>query len=76
MPKTPPGGSVKPEPSLLILTLRGLALYGFSYSLYWAAAWVIGSPHEFRNLWAKSLLPLGVVLAAMYFNKTNQTRGK
>ena len=64
------------KPGPLILALRGLALYVVSYGLYWAAAWAIGSPHEFRNLWAKSLIPLCVVGAAMYFNKTNHTSGK
>ena len=74
MPKTPPGGFVKTRPGPLVLALRGLALYAVSYGLYWGAAWGIGSPHEFRNLWAKALIPLAVVLAAMYFNKTNQMR--
>lgn len=79
MLKTRRGGCVnKPRSPIrtrLVWILRGLALYVFSYGLYWAAAWVIGSPHEFRHLWAKSLIPLGVVLAALYFNKTNQSRG-
>ncbi|MGI4789883.1 MAG: hypothetical protein ACRYFS_13650 [Janthinobacterium lividum] len=67
---------MKTKPGLLVMALRGLALYAFSYALYWSAAWEIGGPHEFRNLWAKSLIPLGVVIAALYFNKTNQTRGR
>ena len=67
---------MKTKPSVFVRVGRGLALYTVSYGLYWAAAYGIGSPHEFRNLWAKSLIPLGVVLAAYYFNKTNRTHGK
>jgi uncharacterized membrane-anchored protein len=72
----PPGGSVKPKPSILVVVLRILALYAFSYALYWGAAWMIGSPHEFANLWAKALTPVAVVAAAFYFNQTNQRRGQ
>ena len=67
---------MKRQPSLLLVVLRGLALYAFAYALYWGAAWMIGSPHEFRNLWAKSLILPGIAAAAFYFNKTNQTRRK
>lgn len=75
MPKMQLGGSVKTKSSLAVLALRGAALYAFAYACYWGAAYLVGSPHEFRHLWAKSLIPLGVVAAAMYFNKTNQSRG-
>jgi hypothetical protein len=67
---------VKTKPSVFTMAWRGLALYAVSYGLYWAAAWGIGSPHEFRNLWAKSLIPLAVVLAAMYLDKTNSMPNK
>ena len=76
MPKTPPGGSVKTNPKVWVIVLRGLALYAFSYGMYWGAAWMVGSPHEFRNLWAKALIPVSVLAAAYYFNLTNQRRGK
>ena len=58
-----------------MIVLRGAALYAFSYGMYWGAAWMVGSPHEFVNLWAKSLTPVGVVAAAYYFNHTNKKRG-
>ncbi len=67
---------MKPKPSLGIIILRGLAIYAVSYGLYWCAAYGVGSPHEFRALWGKSLTPLAVAAAAYYFNKTNKTRGK
>ena len=62
--------------SIAIVILRGLALYVFSYAMYWGAAWMVGSPREFSDLWAKALIPVGVVAAAFYFNQTNQRRGK
>lgn len=67
---------MKPKPSVPIILLRGAALYAFSYAMYWGAAWMVGSPHEFVNLWAKALIPVAVVAAAFYFNQTNQRRGK
>ena len=67
---------MKTEPTPLVLVLRGLLLYAFSLGCYWGAAWMIGSPREFSNLWAKALIPVGVAAAAFYFNKTNQSRGK
>lgn len=67
---------MKIKPSLSIILLRGAALYAFSYALYWGAAYMVGSPREFANLWAKALTPVGVVAAAFYFNQTNQRRGK
>ena len=76
MRKTPPGGSVKTKLSLWALIGCGLALYAFSYGMYWGAAWMVGSPHEFRHLWAKALIPVGVLAAAYYFNPTNQKRQK
>ena len=63
-------------PSIAIVILRGLALYAFSYAMYWGAASMVGSPREFSNLWTKALIPVGVVAAAFYFNQTNQRRGK
>ena len=75
MPKMRPGGSVN-KPRVLVLVLRGVALYAFGYACYWGAAWLVGSPHDFRHLWAKALLLPGIAAAAFYFNKTNQTRGK
>ena len=67
---------MKTKPSVPIMILRGLALYAFSYGMYWGAAWMVGSPREFSNLWAKALIPVAVVAAAFYFNQTNQRRGK
>lgn len=67
---------MKTKPSIAVIIFRVAALYAFSYGMYWGAAWMVGSPHEFPNLWAKALIPVGVVAAAFYFNKTNQTRGK
>lgn len=67
---------MKRKPSIAIVILRGLALYAVSYGMYWGAAWMVGSPHEFSNLWAKALIPVGVVAAAFYFNQTNPRRGK
>lgn len=66
---------MKRKPGIAVIILRGLALYVFSYAMYWGAAWMVGSPHEFSNLWAKALIPVGVVAAAYYFNQTNQKRG-
>ena len=67
---------MKPKPGIAIVILRVLALYAFSYAMYWGAAYMVGSPREFSNLWAKALTPVGVVAAAFYFNQTNQRRGK
>lgn len=64
------------KPSLWVLIGRGLALYAFSYGMYWGAAWMVGSPHELRNLWAKALIPVAVLAAAYYFNQTNGRRSK
>ncbi len=66
---------MKTKPSIAIVILRGAALYAFSYGMYWGAAWMVGSPCEFSNLWAKALIPVAVVAAAYYFNQTNQKRG-
>lgn len=65
---------MKTKPSLFVIILRVVAFYAFSYGMYWGAAWLIGSPHEFANLWAKSLTPVAVVAAAFYFNQTNKRR--
>ncbi len=62
-------------PSIVVIILRVVTLYAFSYAMYWGAAWLIGSPHEFPNLWAKALTPVAIVAAAYYFNRTNQKRG-
>lgn len=67
---------MKRKPSIAVIILRGAALYAFSYAMYWGAAWMVGSPREFSNLWAKALVPVGVVAAAFYFNRTNPRRGK
>lgn len=67
---------MKTKPSIAVIILRGAALYAFSYAMYWGAAWMVGSPHGFANLWAKALIPVGVVAAAFYFNQTNPRRGK
>lgn len=66
---------MKTNPSVAVLILRCLALYAFSYGMYWGAAWMVGSPHGFSNLWAKALIPVAVVAAAFYFNQTNKKRG-
>jgi len=66
---------MKSSPSLPVLALRGVALYLFAYACYWGAGWLVGSPHEFRNLWAKALILPGIAAAAYYFNKTNGRRG-
>jgi hypothetical protein len=76
MLKTRPGGFVKAKTSLLIIVLRGAAVYAVSYGLYWWAASMIGSPQDFRSLWAKALTPLGVMAAAYYFNRTDQAPRK
>lgn len=59
------------KPSLPAIILRGVALYALAYGCYWGAAWLVGSPHEFRNLWAKALILPGIAAAAFYFNKTD-----
>lgn len=66
---------MKTKPIIAVIILRGVALYAFSYGMYWGAAWMVGSPREFSNLWAKALIPVAVVAAAYYFNLTNQKRG-
>ena len=66
---------MKTKPTLSRVIGCGLALYGFSYGLYWAAAWLIGSPSGFRDLWAKALILPGIALTAFYFNTTNRPRG-
>ncbi len=71
----PPGGCVKTNHSVPTLIAYALALYAFAYTLYWGAAWLVGGPHEFRNLWAKALLLPAIAAAAYYFNKTNTPRG-
>lgn len=76
MQKMLPGGFVKIKFGIWGLFLCGLALYLFSYGLYWGAAWMVGSPHELRNLWAKALIPVAVLAAAYYFNQTNGRRSK
>ncbi len=66
---------MKTSPSLLLMVLRGVGLYAVAYACYWGAAWLVGSPHEFRNLWGKALILPGIAAAAYYFNKTNGRRG-
>ncbi len=66
---------MKTSPSLPVLALRGVGLYLFAYACYWGAGWLVGSPHGFRNLWAKALILPGIAAAAYYFNKTNGRRG-
>ncbi len=66
---------MKTSPSLPVLVLRGVALYGFAYACYWGAAYLVGSPHDFRHLWAKALILPGIAAAAYYFNTTNTRRG-
>ncbi len=67
---------MKRSPRLPVMIGCALALYAFSYALYWGAAWMVGSPHGFVNLWAKALLPVAVLGAAYYFNQTNGRRSK
>ena len=70
-----PGGCVnKRKASLPALALRGIGLYVFAYACYWGAGWLVGSPHDFRHLWAKALILPGIAAAAYYFNKTNVRR--
>ena len=66
---------MKTKVSVAVILLRGAGLYLFAYACYWGAAQLVGSPHEFRNLWAKALILPGIAAAAYYFNKTNTRRG-
>ena len=65
----------KRKASWPVLILRGVALYVLAYACYWGAAQLVGSPHEFRHLWAKALILPGIAAAAYYFNQTNTRRG-